>query len=219
MNKKYFGLQVKRVFKSYPSILIVTLVTFLSVAIVCAMLFLNDSSEKEKQRITIGIVGDMEESYFGIGLAALKDMDDSKFYVDWVEFTEEEAKEALRKREISGYLHIPEGYIESVFYGENNPAKYVVSNAPEGFGTIISEEIAEVISGIVTESQVGIVAMQDVALDYNTENFNENQNSLMLKYVDMIVNRNEAYGVENLGIADSLSTVGYYISGIIVFFV
>ncbi len=219
MNKKYFKVQLKRAFKIYPTILLVTLMTVISIAITCVVVLQTNASDKQQQKITIGVVGNVENSYLDIGLTALKNMDDSTFCVDWLELTEDEAKKALKSRKIDGYIHVPENYVENIIQGENTPAKYVMINAPEGFGTIISAEIAETISCIVTESQAGMYSMHNFAWDYNRKNFTKNNNALAMEYVDFIINRGNLYNIVTLGVADSLSFIGYYICSLLLLFV
>lgn len=218
MKKKYFNLQLKRVLRLYPTILLVTLLTVISIAVACVVMLQTNSSGDKQKKMTVGVVGNMNDSYLNIGLKALQNMDSSGFYIDWIELSEDEAVKALKKREISGYVYIPENYIENVFNGKNIPAKYVTLNTPEGFGSIVSAEIAETLSGIVIESQIGIYSMQDLSIDYRLGKYSQNTDKLMLEYLDFILDRNDIYKVEMLGIADSLSFGGYYVCGLLLLF-
>lgn len=214
MNKKYFLLQLKRTFKIYPGIILVTIISLASI-ICTALILLNiNTSDKESQTINLGVVGNLEDSYLDIGLSVLKMSDDSNFFLNLIEMDENTAKEKLVGREISGYIHIPDNYVENILRGNNVPAKYVMLNAPEGFGTIISEEIARMVSDIVTDSQLGMYSMQSLAKSYK-QKFSKFNKPLAFTYVDFILNRNEIYDIEILGIADSLSFVGYYICGLL----
>jgi len=60
--------------------------------------------------------------------------------------------------------------------------------------------------------------MQDVAIDYNDKDLDKNIDKLMVSYINFILNRNEMYDIKTLGMADSLSFVGYYICGMLVLF-
>ncbi len=219
MNKKYFKLRLKQNLKYYPTIFFVTLLTMISIVVACGALLLSNATSEKQQKITIGIVGNMEDTYFDIGLNVLKDADTSNFYIEWVEMdSEDEAKKALENRTINGYIRIPENYIKNIFYGKNNPARYVMLNAPEGFGTIISSEVADIISDVVVESQVGMYSMQNIAKKYHPQNRKENVSILMQKYMDHILSRNEIYEIKSLGILDELSFSGYYACSLLLIF-
>ena len=218
MKKKYFTLQLKSVFKVYPMILLITLITILAIIMACFFVTGQKNEKEEKQEISIGVVGDLEDTYLKIGLYALQNFDSSRFYINFTNYTEEEAVKALKDRNISGYVFIPKNYINSILYGRNKQAKYVTLNAPEGFGTIVSTEVAETVSHIVTESQKGMYCMQDLAQDYNNTETDKNIDKLMMSYMNMILGRNEMYEIKTLGIKDSLSFAGYYICGMLILF-
>lgn len=218
MNKKYLILQLKRALKIYPGIILVTLLSVASIICTALILLETNTSERDTQIISVGVVGDMQDSYLDIGLSVLKMSDDSSFYLNLIEMNESTAKSKLKNREISGYIHVPENYVKDILRGKNTPAKYIMLNAPEGFGTIVSEEIAQIVSEIVTESQLGMYSMQNLAKVHNIKPGKFN-NPLALTYVDFILNRNNMYDVETLGIADSLSFVGYYICGFVLLFI
>ncbi len=219
MEKKYFKLQLKSVFRTYPAILFITIIIVVCIATSCFLLLSKRHENEEKQKITLGVVGNLENAYLQIGLNVLENMETSDFFVSISEMdNEEEAIESLKKREISGYVHVPNRYVERMFWGRNIPARYVTLNAPEGFGTIISTEIAEMISGIVVESQNGVYSMQNLAEDYNASGISKKIDNLMLLYIDSILERREIFNVQQLGVADMLSTGGYYVCGLLLVF-
>lgn len=218
MEKRYFKLQLKSIFKIFPAILLIMALTFGAIATVGGLALKNNLDAENKHKISIGVVGDMEDFYLDIGLHVLKNVDNARFYID-ISPMEEEAKEKLEKREISGYLDIPYNYVENIYSGRNKPAKYVTLNAPTGFGTIISNEVALLVSDIVTESQNGMYSMQDIARKYNNKNFWNNVEKLMFSYMDKLLMRKNMYDIELLGVSDKLSFEGYYICGITILFI
>ena len=218
MKRNYLKLQFLRVFKIYPTIFLVTLLMIVAIAVTCAALLFANNSSADKQKISIGVVGDTEDTLLNVGLEAIKNMDSTRFYMDIVTFDEEGAAEkALKNREINGYLRTPKNYFWDVYDGVNNPAEYVILNAPDGFGSILSGEVARVVSDIVTQSQVGVYSAQDVAAQHG-KSVRRTSNDLMDTYAKGVLARNELYEVKVLGIADSLSFVGYYICGLLLFF-
>ena len=98
---KYLRLQIKRAFKIYPSILIITLLTLANIVLTTTVI-LHQNSNKGQTKIQLGIVGDTSESYLGIGINALQSFDSSRFSINFIEMDEETAKKSLINREISG---------------------------------------------------------------------------------------------------------------------
>lgn len=219
MKNIYLKLQIKRGFKIYPVILLITLVTVFSILLTGFLLMKQNSESENKKKITIGIVGNTRDSYFEMGITALKKADTSRFFVSFPEMTEEQAREALKKHKIDAYVYIPENYIKSIYYGENIPAQYVTLSKPDGFGTILMNEVVELLSNLVVETQNGMYSMQDLAKAYNKRsNLNEKVNELNLTYLSFVLNRSSVYELKLLGISDMLSSEGCYICGIIIFF-
>ncbi len=219
MKKKYFKLQLKSIFKVFPTILFITVITLLCIALAAALAIEKNGDSDGKQKVKIGIVGNLENTYLDIGLYALQNVDSSRFYFEFTQFEEEEAIKKLNNHEISGFLRVPDGFVKSVARGENMPCEYVTLNSPDNFGTIIAEEVSKTISGILTQSQIGMYSMQDVAYEYNRKDLGKNINNLTAIYANFVLNRKTTYTLTTTGAADSLSLGGYYVCGLMMLFI
>ncbi len=218
-QKTYLRLQIKRAFKLYPAILLITLITVLSMVLTCSLLLQHNLSSDDKKKISIGLVGDTQDTFLEIGVYALQNFDNSRFSVNILKMEEEDAIRALKGREIHGYARIPENYIHSILNGQNIPAEYITLNSPDGFGSTLSSEIATIVSDLVTDVQQGVYAMQNVATEHQkTANMWDHITNLNLAYVDSVLNRSDLYHITTLGIADKVSLVEYYICGLLLFF-
>lgn len=215
MKKKYAWLQLKKFLKLYPTILLITLMTVAAIGGTCAFLLEQSRNTDNQQKIVLGLVGNIEDTYLKIGLSVLENADSAKYYIEFREFSEEDALRALKNREISGYVYIPENYMHDIFYGYNTPAKYITLSAPTGFGSIVSAEIASMVSHLVVESQNGMYSMQHVAADYNKANLSEKIDTLLVRYINFILGRHGLFQMTVLGICDSLSIGGYYLCGML----
>ena len=218
-KNEYAALQMKRAGRIYPSVLFVTAL-MLSVVLLVGMLalggFLNGA---DKKKVNIGIVGDISDSYLGVGIYALTNMDSSRFSISFLEMEEAAARRALEVREITGYVKVPEAFIGGILNGENVPATFVTYGGPEGFGSVMTAEITGTVSDLVTECQRAMYAMEDLASDMGeTENIWDKVKTVNIEYIDFILSRTSIYEVETLGIRDSVSMGGYYICGMTVFF-
>ena len=71
----YLKLQLKRAFRHYPSVLLVTFVAIFGIVVTLGTLFFINNNSRDKQRINIGIVGNLHESRIDVVLYALENMD------------------------------------------------------------------------------------------------------------------------------------------------
>lgn len=216
----YFCMQLKRVFKMLPVQLLVNLLVCICVGAM-AVLFIQDgllSSTMKKYQI--GIVGDMTDSYLGFGISTLQAVDDARFVIELTSVSEEEARKAFREGEMYAFVRIPEGLVESIESGANDrPVTYVAAEGQKGIGGIVMNEIVDVVSNIVTRTQSGIYGMQSILRDYGkTDVMWEATEQLNLRYLDLVLGRRKLCDVEILGMANGLSTEGYYFCSILIFF-
>lgn len=216
----YLKLQLKRAFKVYPMILIVTIITLASIVVTCGILVSKVVNGESKQKISLGIVGDSEENYLSAGLYAIENVDSVRFSFDFIEMKREEAAKALDNREISGYVDIPNGFIDSIFNGRNQCLKYVTRNGPAGFGASLTEEFTVFISDMVTETQRAIYSMQELTSDLGmNEEFYKQIDEVNYAFLDFVLNRADLYDFEDLSAEGNISLGGYYVCGMILFFI
>lgn len=215
----YFQTQVKRALKVCPAVIFATFLLCGSVCLVLGLFLETDASKENKQKMQIGVVGDISDSYLGFGIYALQHLDSSRFAIDFHNMSEEEARSRMESGELSAYVRIPDGFVDSVVNGENKPLTYVVSNGQTGVGAVIMNELVDTISGLITESQNAIYGMQKFMLDNETEaDFWEATDELNIRYIDFILNRTDLYRLETVGISKDLSMAGYYLCGVLILF-
>lgn len=218
----YMKLLIKRAFKIYPAILLVTLVTVMVIGAVAGIMLYQNNTGSKKTKINIGIVGDTSDTYLGVGIEALKEFDSSKYSIEFQELGEEKAKKKLINHEISGYIKIPDDFIRGIMYGENVPVEYYILDDNTGFETAIINEIANMVSDWVLGSQSSIYAMIDLKEDFPEERpdkkINKSVVNMNIVYIDSVIGRSKTFSSQFIGVADSLTMEGYYICGIILFF-
>ncbi len=219
MTGKYLWLQIKRAWKVFPAMLLTTLILAGGLGAALGMIVKINLQEEQKQKVRIGIVGDAKESYLGIGIDALQQLDSSRFTVIFEEITRNEAETALKQGELSAYVLIPEGFVESVVQGENLPITYVTADKMQGINGALMKELLECISTLITESQNGIYGMQQILTEEEkTKDFWKNTDELNLKYIKTLLNREDIYEMQLLGYFGQLSFVSYYACGMLVLF-
>lgn len=214
----YLGLQFKRAFKLYPSILLVTVIIVMAIAVAGVAMLTSQKENSSVVSVRTGVVGDVEGTYLGIGVEAIKKMDSSRFYIDLVNMTQEEAKKALGNGEITGYVHIPDNFINDITSGEDACLKYVSLDSPAAINKLVEQEVVTVISNLVNTCQTHIYGASDLARAYGVENRREKIQSLNLSYINFVLNREQIYELVLVGVKDNLSFGGYYLCALIIFF-
>ena len=216
---KYLCLQIKRVFKAFFPIMLTTLILVSGIGILTGMIIRLNLQEENKQKVNIGIVGKVTDSYLGIGVQALQHLDSSRFTVNFEEMTEKEARESLEAGKLSAYVVIPEGFVESVVSGENMQIRYVTASGARGINSTLMDELVECVSIMITESQNAIYGMQHILIEEEkTQNFWEETNTMNIKYIKTVLNRTGIYDVQLLGYSNQLSFISFYVCGMIVLF-
>lgn len=202
-----------RAVRYYPFILILTVFMTGSILLFVSTLFQSNDTADSKKKIEVGLVGDFSESYLDVGIMALKNLDSSQYYVELTEMEEEEAKEKLADGTLHGYILIPEGFVESIVYGENKSLTYVAANSPATLGPTLMNEVIQTVSQLVIQGQNGIYGMIEIAEDYNVSDkaYDQAIFDLNVKYIDAVLDRENFYELTYVGLGDGISFKDYYI--------
>lgn len=216
----YFRAQWKRALRLLPLQLVADFVVCAAAGLLAFLLIDRGAALAEGSRYRIGIVGDLSESYLGVGIAALQEMDDSRLMIELVGMSEEAAAEAFAKGDIYAVVHVPEGLMESIVYGANDrPITYTASQGQQGLGTMVMGEITNIASTLVTSSQSAIYAMQRMLADAGRrEEIGWETDKLNLSLINLVLSRSGFGDVEILGYADGLSFPLYYLCSMILLF-
>ena len=215
----YFELQLKRVGKVFPTMIMTTLLLTGGMWLFVHMLMDMESADEQKKKVQVGIVGDVEGNYLGMGIYALQTMDNSRFVVDFHNMTEEEARRELEEGRLAVYVRIPDDFLESVLIGENKPLTYVTTAGTAGLGAALIEELTETISTLLCETQSAIYGMQSLMIKHGLdEQMGTMTDNLNLQYIQFVFDRDRLYELEILGTPGGLSLEGYYLCAIIVLF-
>lgn len=219
MKNSYLNLQTKRALKHYPAIFAITLLLIVCISLACVLMISKSNNDDSKQKIKIAITGDLTQTYLDIGITALQSLDSSRFSIEIETLDEESAKKALQNGEISGYLKVPEDFVDAVMDMDNIPLVYVTSDSPSSFGSILLNEVAKTISNTVSETQRGIYGMQKASRELGKKStLKKNTKDLNIIYIESVLKRTDIYENEYLGAGDGISTGAYFICGGIVIF-
>ena len=215
----YLLAQMKRVKKALPAVLIMTLLLTGCIALISKVMLIADSSSEKKQKVQIGLVGDISGSYLGFGISALQHLDSSRFAIEFIEMEEEEARDRLNHGTLSAFVIVPEGFVEAAVRGENMPLTYVSTSGSLRLGSMIMNELVNTISSLLTESQNAIYGMQNYLVNNGMSDiYWQATDELYLRFLDFILGRTSVYELEIMCLSGNLSMIGYYLCGFTVLF-
>ena len=194
---RYFLLQIKKVCKALPFLLITTLALTAILGLLALAQTKGVQADEGRQKIRLGIVGDSEDAFVQSGISLLQEMDSSRFTCTIEEMTESEARQALENQKINGYLIIPEDFVRSVMSGENEKVTFVTGTAQYGLGTMLARELADAVSTLLTETQSGIYAFTRFARQEGaTASLDEQILQMNFRYFDVVLPRADIYNVD-----------------------
>ncbi len=216
----WLGMQMKRMLRLLPVLLAAVAATIGILGLCAALLLQGESSGEGKHRFRIGMVGDLSDSYLGFGISMVQALDDSRFMVELLPMEEAEAERSFRRGELSSYVRVPDGLLDSIVYGRNDkPVTYVGSEGQKGLESILGEELADIVSILITRSQSAIFGMQQIMGEYGRQSETAAVTEQMnLKVFDVVLNRAGLYTLEELGVSGGLSTTEYYLGAFLVLF-
>ena len=214
---RYFYLQCKRLSRCLPGGLCVVLVLSLCLGLLFTMTMATEADREENQQFPVAIAGQTDNFFFQMGLQALDAFDSSRFSLDVVTLTEEEAQAALYRGEVSAYVVIPEGFMEAAFSGDLMPIQFVSSAGASTMVSVFKDEVTRMITQVLVQSQKGVYGMYD-ALKAEGLPVGSHMDQLALQYVDYILLRDQVYTLTELGIGDALGLPEYLLCGLSVLF-
>ena len=215
---KFLHIQIKRVMRILPKLLAIS---FLASACIGGAYFYwvsNSAFVKEKKNYVVGVVGDIEESYLGFGIKAVQTLDDSRHMVDFEAMSKEEARRRFIAGKIAGYIIIPDGLIESFSYGRNDKViRCIVSDGQKDITGILIEELTDIVSTLVTQSQAAVFGMQNILIDRGRwDTLQEDTDVLNLELIEFVLERTSLAEEEAIGVSEGISVISYYICGLFV---
>ena len=213
---KYFYLQIKRLLKILPSLLIAWIVLAMALGVFLGGMIENDKNDVKNQKFKISVVGSAEDNYLSMGITALETLDSTRFAVEIEQTDEKTARKNLESGKTAAYVVIPEGFSEAAYRGEIMKIKYYTTDSAVGVVSIFKDEVTKTISDILVDSQKGVYGLSG-AVSENTsiKDTGKSMTKLALEYVSLILKRSEIYTVSALGVSDGLSTAGYFLCGIL----
>lgn len=215
-NMKYLALTLKRTARHFPFVLAVSLCLCLCLGLIVGTALKSDAEDENKQKLAVGIIGDTADPYLDLAISAIQSFDSTRFTVDMISMTEDEAKRALDNGSLAAYIVIPDGFVEGIMYNDIKKVTYISSEITPGMTTLLQEELTRVVATMVVEAQKGVYGMFNAARESGGHKLGELNQSMNMRYFSLILNRDLGYKTEMVGISDALSLGGYMICALLV---
>lgn len=211
--KKYLLLQLKRLARILPPVLLVAAVLFGCMSLAYDAIGAMTSEEGEQTKFQVGLVGTAGDTYMQMGLAAVQSFDSTRFSVEFNQMDEKEAETAMRRGDIAAYIQFPEGFMDAAMYGNIMPMKFVTSVGADSVVSMIKEELTGIVEIMIAHTQKGIYGAGAAAGAHGGSS-GAAIGGISLQYVDFIISRSKSYRVTESGVFDGLGMDGYLISGL-----
>ena len=217
---RYFRLQLKRFFKLMPVVLLLSALLVGAIGMALFGLAENSESDEHNSLVKVAIVGDPNDSYLGMALNALQNLDSSRFSLD-IEISDDEkaVAEKLRKGELVAYIVLPDDFIGEAMRGNTQKVTCVTSEGAADFGSRIVSELMLTVTQIVENSQRTVYGFQRAAvafgMDYHSQVYRLGD-EVALQMIDVILSRESAYEITEIGTSGAESLEDPLICGMLV---
>lgn len=188
----------------------------LAVGLLVLVTALTGQAEQEARPLKVGMVGTAENTFLQMGMNLLQESDASRFSMEFIEYSEADARAALGLGQLDAYVVIPEGFAEDALSGNIRPLDFVTTTAGADLTVMLKEEITGVISRLLLESQRGVYGLQSAMKAEALSGRSQKMTALALRYTDYVLTRDQVYRLESLGIHQGLSLQEYLLCGICV---
>ena len=217
--KNYFICQWKRIAQVFPFVAGMTLLFTACLLLLASAMQSKEEKSDRKQKVEVGVVGDMEQPYLRLGLVALQQMDTMRYTIDFKVMSRKEASEKLEAGKLSAYIVLPDDFVERFNRGEEVPILYATSNDGAGLGTILLQELVPEIDQAVAETQKGIMGVWNVWTRYPIEEDPvELTDNVCFQYINIFLDRTKLYDVIVCGWGNELSLKSYYFVGLLILY-
>lgn len=207
----YLLLEWKRAIQLLPALLLAGGL-FLGIL---AGLFLADREHQASRHrgslLQIGIVGEKDDQYLNLGIRLIEQMESVSYNCQFQYMDEEEAQEALEQQKVIAVFFLPEGYVDSLIKGTNQPITVRFCSGQSGIASYIARQLAEVADELICDTEAGIYTMKDYYRQHSLPGEKEADISLNRKYIDRILSRSLLFGQKTVNDKEGMEDGLYYL--------
>ncbi len=222
----YTYLQIKKILKTYPAMLLMTLLLTL---VLGAMLYVqtrhasNAMNGREGSRIAIGITGVDSSPYLKLGLSMLENMDPSKVAVTFQEIDRDTAAAKLKSGELAAVIDLPEGMTDRLLAGNTDvEIGLLVPDAGEGLGPLLIRELSYCISIIIGRMETSSYVLADFYTESGVtdqDDISAAQTDLLKSSLKKILQRSHMFTLKKIKTDATITIESYYLCAMLLLLV
>ncbi len=216
---KYFLIQTKRLLRIFPAILLIAVLLYGGLNLAYNGMIRQWNQSDVFQKVVLGMVGTTDDYYLELGMKAVQTMDSSKFIVSFEAMEAQEAQKALETGKIDAYIYFPPEFVDNARTGWVTPLQFVSASGNENILSLVKEELTSAIDDVLLSSERASFGLYDALTDLGEgEIAHEKRNALAISLASLMLNRQNMYEAEILGVADGQSFDQYMLCGILTLF-
>ncbi len=218
---KYFFTRLKAHVKASPAVIAVALLTAVTVAFLASALIKNAVESDDSDKLfKIGVTGATDQRYIDLAIDTMRNLDKSRFSIDFEIMEEEEAKSLLKSGDILGYIRIPEGFVSAAARAEFIPVQYVSEGLDTALEENLMKEFIMIAERLADSIQKGVFGIEQYLSDKRVDRgeIDEITDKFALEYAAYLLARNDTVMLKVIGEDADVSTLGYYFPAFALFF-
>lgn len=157
-------LQLKKYIKALPLALLGSIIFILLTGAASAGIFkyFHSSDDDSLVKATVAVVvNDLDDTYVNMGLKMLGSMSSTSDYFTFKVMESEEAEKALRKNKVIAVFDFPEGAIDGILNGTNDPVS-IRFNESNPLSSVLLTELTRSGATLLSGAQAGTYTTADI---------------------------------------------------------
>lgn len=178
---------------------------------------MKENNEKTETLVSIGVVDKDGSNYSGMLVNYFKESKEIAKYAEIIVGTENEIRALFEKKEIIGYLVIPEQFVQNLISIQNTPIQVVLGTENTTI-TVVLNNILKSYEKYISSVEVNCVGLyQIMQYEQRPEELIEKKNiDISMKLIFMALGRNDLFEIHEIESAEQVSLKRYYVQSLIV---
>lgn len=216
--RTYFLLELKRAYKSFPKMLLSSILLF---ALIASLAFCGEQliyGNANHQKAKIAFVTEDNSKLISITVMLLQSSESIASICDFIDTDSKSAAQMVADREAIASITIPEGFMDGLRHGTNVPIIISFSHDMTFIAGLL-KELSYTATRILGSTQSGIFAQSNFYHAHNRkEELSDANYKLNEKYLGFIFSRNSIFKKVEVSTTGNVSVFHHYIAGGITLF-
>lgn len=213
----FFKIELKRVFKTFPKLLIgaAALILVISGVAFCSRNFLYKSSATIN--VNIGLVVNDDSYWTNLGVDTVLGSESTSM-INFIKTDEASAREMISKGTVIAAIILPDKIASSIISGENKPIT-ILFPENSGLEAVVISELTSAAARILTAFQSSVYAAEDFCYKYSTAEVSDRLNyKLNMYFLSNALSRESLFRETYVEATGNIPIDRYYTASAIVLF-